>query len=422
MGIDGESFLCGVSCFAARPVGSQRHFDVAASRVGSKDGHLGPSMLDYSDRVRLLKQRQIRVHPQPATDFSALHVRAHHIPRSRGPLPKLTRDHREERFAGADVVNNEPSGGPKMAELPRLIPVKQNEADVDDAVDHTSSVGTGISALRRQIPTKLAGQNEHPSDMSIAEQLFSDDPGVGDSIPTSGDVVINMSEIKEKKKRHKCTFIPVLHGMRVTPVSQEIGDVGTDNDSTHPSFLDAAQIADVNRKLRADAATRLLRAAVENLQRLENRPRDTLRILAALKAQRRLVGRRRSSTLEAIPEVDHASRVVKKAVDDHSERPSINMLSQSVDELASFTDTTVDDVDRSVYNGFGSRGSVSENRKSKSHSSYSYDQNSRTSSRFTFGRSKQEAAPFGSSGLFKTNRLQMHANRKLKQRNVKYHN
>ena len=378
-------------------------------------------MLDYSDRVRTLRQRQlVHVYPQPAADFSALRVRAHHIPRSRVRLPRLFhREHEEHLVGGGDTVL---ADGVENVDTPRPVQVKRMISDSDySAADASVYGGTHSSALQRRKSTKLAALSEQPTDMSIVEQLFSDDPDVGVPMGTSDEVcAVNMAELKERNKCHKCTFIPVLQGTGVTPPTHEKSDVDADadNGATNTSFVDAAQIAEVNRKLREEAATRLLRAAVENLQRLENRPRDTLRVLATLRAQRRLLGRRRPSNLEAIPEVEHSSTAAEKTA---GERPSIHMLSQSTDKRVSLVREAEDEVDQSAYNAFGSRGSVSETRKSKWHSSYSYDQSSRTSSsQFSFGPSKQEMVHFGSSGLFKTNRLQMHANRKFKQRKVKY--
>ena len=378
-------------------------------------------MLDYSDRVRTLRQRQlVHVYPQPATDFSALRVRAHHIPRSRVRLPKLFHRGHEEHVVGD--TDTEPADGVKNVDTPRPAQVKRMISDSDDTdADAMVYGGTRISEQQRRKSTKLAAFSEQPTEMSIVEQLFSDDPDVGVHIGTSDEVcAVDMAEMKERNKCHKCTFIPVLQGTGVTPPTHGKGDINTDADSsaTNTSFVDAAQIAEVNRKLREEAATRLLRAAVENLQRLENRPRDTLRVLATLRAQRRLLGRRRPSNLEAIPEVEHSSIAAEKTV---GERPSIHMLSESTDKRVSLEHEAEDEVDQSAYNAFGSRGSVSETKKGKWNSSYSYDQSSRTSSsHFSFGPSKQEMVHFGSSGLFKTNRLQMHANRKFKQRNVKY--
>ena len=447
MGFDG-SFLCGVSCFAVRPSGPKRDFDLALNRFGAKDGQTGTSMLDYSERVHALKQRHLAyVQHQSSTDYSTLCVRARHIPRSRVSLPKLHRRLQKEPSSGADVSRAEPSdAGPGVALPTQQVQMNNNDTDVVPTVSDTQYV-VGVSASQRQRPTKLFGLIEHPSVKSLPQRLLGEETDVSVTIATSGDV-LHTSETNENKNNDNGNFIPMLQGTCIARAAQLKGelDPGIDGGTADTPSTDATCISDRNRKLREEAATRLLRAAVENLQRLENRPQnDALRVLAALKAQRRAMGHRRLGTLEVIPEAARTSMAVKKIYSKDELVPCVNKVDSNVemvqclnkvhskdepvpcvdqveskDELVPCMDTERDEVDTNAYTAFGSRGIVhSDNSKHKSRYSYSYDQSSRTSSRYSFARSKHDASPFVSSDLFKTNRLQMHANRKFNQRNVR---
>ena len=448
MGFDG-SFLCGVSCFAVRPSGPKREFDFVLNRRDAKDGQTGPSMLDYSERVHALKQRHLAyVQHQSSTDYSTLCVRARHIPRSRLSLPKLPRRLQTEPSSGADVSRAEPSDtGAGVAVPTQQVQMNRNDTDVVHTVSDTQYV-VGVSASQRQRPTKLFGLIEHPSVKSLSQRLLGEETDVSVTIATSGDV-LHTSETNENKNNDNDVCIPMLQGTCIARSAQVKGDLdpGIDGGTADTSSTNATCISDRNRKLREEAATRLLRAAVENLQRLENRPQnDALRVLATLKAQRRAMGNRRLGTLEVIPEAARTSMAVKKVhskdellpcvkkVDSkvemvpcpnkeyyskHEPVPCVDQV-ESTDELVPCMDTERDEVDTNAYTAFGSRGIVhSDNGKHKSRYSYSYDQSSRTSSRYSFARSKHDASPFVSSDLFKTNRLQMHANRKFNQRNVR---
>ena len=450
MGFDG-SFLCGVSCFAVRPSGPKRQFDFILNRRDAKDGQNGTSILDYSERVHALKQRHLAyVQHQSSTDYSTLCVRAHHIPRSRLSLPKLPRRLQKEKDSIGDVISAEPSdAGASIAESTHHnIQMKRNDTDVVHTVADTQ-YAVGVSSSHPPRPTKLFGLSEYPSVKSLSQRLLREETDVSVTIATSGDV-LHTSETNENKNNDNGILIPMLQGTCIARSAQVKGglDPGIDGGTADTSSTDATCILDRNRKLREEAATRLLRAAVENLQRLENRPQnDASRVLATLKAQRRAMGHRRPGTLEVIPEADRTSLAVKKVhskdellpcvkkVDSkiemvpcpnkeyyskHEPVPCVDQV-ESKDDLVVCMDTESDEVDTNAYTSFGSRGIVhSDNSKHKSRSSYSYDQSSRTSSRYSFARPKHDTSPFVSSDLFKMNRLQMHANRKFNQRNIRY--
>ena len=423
MGFDG-SFLCGVSCFAVRQSGPRRDFDVALNRVGAKDGQIGNSMLDYSERAHTLKQRHLAyVQYQPSTDYSNLCVRAHHIPRSRLSLPKLHRRLHKEPSPGANVSRVEPSdAGAGITESAHQIRAKRKTADVVPTVGDTEYV-VGASASQPPRPTKLFGQSAHPSVKSLSQRLLGEETGIDVTVATSGDVR-HTSEMNENKNNDNGVFIPMLQGTCIARVGQLKGEIdpGTDCGTANTSSTDDTHVSDRNRNLREEAATRLLRAAVENLQRLENRPQsDALRVLATLKAQRRSMVQHRPGTLDVIPEATRTSMAAKKVEAKDELVSGVKKVEPTKDELVPCVDTAGDEVDTNAYTAFGSRGMVhSDNIKRKSRSSYSYDESSRTSSRYSFARSKHATAPFVSTDLFKTNSLQMHANRKFNKRNVRY--